>query len=66
MASEDNRPLSNLVAQGWEVVGYAWGQDPSTGMAGNSVLLRRQKQHKLLMFRRRYFGGGFAAREYDV
>lgn len=66
MASEEYRPLSTLVAQGWEIVGYAWGQDPQSGMAGNSVLLRRQKQHKVLQLRRKVFGGGFVAREYDI
>lgn len=66
MADTENRPLSTLVAQGWEIVGYAWGQDPSSGMAGNSVLLRRQKQHKVLQLRRRVFGRGFVASEYDI
>ena len=65
MAAED-RPLSQLVQQGWEVVGFSAGYDRSAGMFSNSVLLRRQKAHKILKIRRKFFGRGLTFTELDV
>jgi hypothetical protein len=60
------KPLSTLVAQGWEIVGYAAGSDAKTGMHNHSVLLRRQKQHKVLQLRNKWFGRGLVATELDI
>jgi hypothetical protein len=60
------KPLSALVAQGWEIVGYAGSSDPSNGMHNNSVLLRRQKQHKILRIRNKWLGKGLVVTEIDL
>jgi len=65
MNSED-RPLSALVAQGWEIVGYASGHAPSSQAPVENVLLRRQKNHKILSIRPKTFGGGLVVKEYDL
>ena len=62
----DVKPLSALVAQGWEVVGYAGGKDTSNGMYSHSILLRRQKQHKILQIRNKWLGRGHVATEFDL
>jgi hypothetical protein len=62
----ESKPLSLLVAQGWEIVGYAAGRDPNSGMHAHSVLLRRQKQHKILQMRNKFFGKGQVATEIDL
>ena len=60
------KPLSALVAQGWEIVGYAAGTDAKTGMHNHSVLLRRQKQHKVLQLRSKWIGKGLTSKEIDL
>jgi hypothetical protein len=65
MDNED-RPLSTLVAQGWEIVGYAAGLAPSSHSPVQNVLLRRQKNHKILSVRPKTFGGGYVVKEYDL
>ena len=60
------KPLSALVAQGWEIVGYAAGFDAKSGLHNHSVLLRRQKQHKILQVRNKFFGKGQVATEIDL
>jgi hypothetical protein len=65
MAGED-KPLSTLVSQGWEVVSYASTHDHARGMASDNFLLRRMKSHKLLKIRRKIFGGGFTITEMDI
>lgn len=63
---DDDRPLSTLVAQGWEIVGFASdGHTASGGMPLGSVLLRRQKAHKILNVRTKVFGG-YAVKEFDL
>ena len=62
----ETKPLSALVAQGWEIVGYAGGSDPSNGMHNNHVLLRRQKQHKILQIRNKWLGKGLVVNEIDL
>lgn len=59
------KAVSALVAQGWEIVSYS----ASTDHAGNhshSLLLRRQKQHKILQLRTKWIGSGLVAKEIDV
>lgn len=65
MDSED-RPLSTLVAQGWEIVGYSGGHAPGSQTPVENVLLRRQKAHKILSIRRKTFGLGLVVKEYDL
>lgn|GEM_PF-559140 len=65
--SEDFRPLSDLVAQGWEVLGFAGGAPSQrTGRAEHAFLLRRQRQHKVLRVRRKLFGAGLTSEEIDL
>ena len=63
---DDDRPLSKLVAQGWEIVSYASGHAPRSQMPVENVLLRRQKNHKILSVRRKTFGGGLVVTEFDL
>ena len=60
---EETRPLSELVAQGWEI------QDFSTAYTGclyaHTVLLKRQRQHKIVVIRKRPVLG-IAISELDV
>jgi len=65
MNSED-RPLSTLVGQGWEIVSYSSGHAPGTATPVENVLLRRQKNHKIISVRRKTFGGGYVVKEYDL
>ena len=64
--TEEIRPLSQLVGQGWELVSFSSGYDQSSGGLMDCFLLRRQKQHKLLKVRRKHFGQGFVIRELDL
>lgn len=59
MASELQRPVSDYVAQGWEVIGFS-----STDTASH-VLLRRQRQHKIVVVWKKAFGG-VGHKELDV
>lgn len=62
----ETKPLSLLVGQGWEIVGYAAGTNAKSGLPSHSVLLRRQKQHKILEVRNKWFGRGQVAKEIDL
>jgi hypothetical protein len=62
----DDRPLSTLVAQGWEIVGFSSGHAPGSQAPVENVLLRRQKNHKILSVRRKTFGGGLVVKEFDL
>ena len=65
--AEDPKPLSELVAQGWEVLGYAGSTlGQNTFLFKHAVLLRRQRQHKLLTIRRRMFGVGLVVEQLDI
>jgi hypothetical protein len=59
------KPLSTLVSQGWEIVGFA-GSTPHQGSTVDTFLLRRMKAHKLLRVRKKTFGGGYAVSEQDI
>ncbi|RZJ26092.1 MAG: hypothetical protein EON85_12625 [Brevundimonas sp.] len=60
-----DKPLSDLVRQGWEVVSHS-----STDMNGetyqHNVLLRRQGSHKILTLRKKIIGDGVVATELEV
>ena len=64
--TQDLKPLSDLVAQGWEVLGFTGTTSSKTGQQESTVLLRRQRQHKILRIRRRMLGAGLVAEEMDV
>jgi len=66
MANAEDRPLSALVAQGWEVIGFTSARDPSWGTHAHHVLLRRQRAHKVLSIRAKAFGGGHVIKEVDL
>ncbi|HEY0102698.1 MAG TPA: hypothetical protein VGB60_04455 [Brevundimonas sp.] len=60
-----DRPLSDLVRQGWTVVAYS-----ATDMSGetyqHNVLLTRQGQHRILTLRKKMLGDGLVATEMEV
>lgn len=62
--NDDNKPLSQRVSQGWEVVGYTVSAE--SGGFTECFLLRRQKQHKILRVRQKTFGKGYVVKEFDV
>jgi len=60
-----DKPISDAVRQGWEIVGYS-----STDMSGetyqHNVLLRRQGAHKILTVRKKMIGDGIVVAELEV
>lgn len=61
-----DRPLSSLVQQGWEIVGYS-ATDASGTAYQHSVLLRRSSQHKIVVLRKKMLGEGIVVdSELDV
>jgi hypothetical protein len=60
-----DRPLSDLVKQGWEVVDFSVATD-SAGSQAHCFLLRRQGQHKVLNIRKKMLGDGLVASELEV
>lgn len=65
MAGESMRPLSDLVAQGWEIIEYATGHETHSGRAVEKFLLRRQRMHKLLIIHRKVLGG-YSVKEIEL
>lgn len=63
--NDDNTPLSNLVAQGWELLHYTSSHDQG-GMVVQNFLLRRLRQHRILSLRQKMMGKGYVATETDV
>lgn len=63
--ADDNRPLSDLVAQGWEILNYSSSHDPG-GVAVENVLLRKQKMHRILSIRPKMLGKGYVIKELDI
>lgn len=62
--ADDDKPLSTLVSQGWEIINYTVAYEAEGAM--QSVLLRKLKQHKILRFRAKTFGKGYVVKEMDV
>ena len=62
---EVQRPLSTLLAQGWELQEYRTTQEEGT-MLLHVFLLKRQRDHKLLLLRKKVMGTGLVAEELDV
>lgn len=64
-AEGSTRPLSDLVAQGWEVQHY----HPLVGtsaMLEHVFHLSRQREHKVLVVRRKVMGDGMYGEEFDI
>ena len=59
------RPLSDLLAQGWELRRYTPVLGPS-GVMEHAFHLQRYRDNKLLVIRRKLMGGGLHAEELDV
>lgn len=59
------KPLSDLVRQGWEIVDYSVGTD-SSGTQSHCFVVRRQGQHKVLSVRKKMLGDGVVASEMEV
>lgn len=66
MNTGEDKPLSALVAQGWEVIGFTSARDPSWGTHAHHVLLRRQRAHKVLSIRAKAMGSGHVVKEFDL
>ncbi len=60
-----DKPLSSLIAQGWEIVGYSV-TDSSGETWHHNFVLRRQGQHKVLTVRKKMLGDGVVATEMEV
>ena len=58
-------PLSDLVRQGWTVVGYA-ATDANGETWQHNVLLTKGGQHRILTLRKKMIGDGIVASEMDV
>jgi len=63
--ADDNRPLSDLVAQGWEILNYTASHDTSGWLVEN-FLLRKQKMHRILSIRPKMVGKGYVVKELDI
>jgi hypothetical protein len=61
----EERPLSDLVRQGWEVRHYD-ALLGSGGMMEHAFHLARQKENKVIVIRRKVMGAGVVAEEFDV
>lgn len=59
------KPVSQLVAQGWEILGNSTSFD-AYGRPVHSVLLRRHRQHKFVTLSQKFFGKGIVVEERDV
>ena len=60
-----DKPVSDAVRQGWEVVDYSV-TDSSGETWHHNFLLRRQGQHKELTVRKKMLGDGVVASEMEV
>ena len=60
-----DKPLSDLVRQGWEVAGYSV-TDSSGETWHHNFLLRRQGQHRVLSVRKKMIGEGVVSSEMEV
>ncbi|ESQ77843.1 hypothetical protein [Asticcacaulis sp. YBE204] len=63
--ADDTKPLSDLVAQGWEILNYSSSHD-AAGLNVDNFLLRKQKMHRVLTLRPKMMGKGYATTERDI
>ena len=61
--ADENRPLSDLVAQGWEVAGFSSAHNGTC--LTHTVLLRKQRQHKILTLKKQPLLG-MSVKELDI
>jgi len=59
------KPLSDAVAQGWEIVSYS-ATDYSGETYQHNILLRRQGQHRILNIRKKMLGEGVIASQLEI
>ena len=59
------RPLSDLVSQGWEIRHYD-ALLGSGGMMEHAFHLARQRENKVVVIRRKVMGEGVVAEEFDI
>ena len=62
---DEQKPVSQLVAQGWEIIDSSSFVD-SMGRVGHSVLLRRHREHKFLTVEPKLMGKGIVVKERNV
>ncbi len=60
-----DRPLSDAVSAGWEIVSYS-ATDYSGETYQHNILLRRQGQHRILTIRKKMLGEGVVVTELEV
>ncbi|MDP1736061.1 MAG: hypothetical protein Q8L23_01330 [Caulobacter sp.] len=60
-----DKPLSDLVRQGWEVVQYS-ASIGDMGVLEHCVLVRRKGEHKIVRVRSKMLGKGAVVEELDV
>ena len=61
----NERPLTGLLSQGWEVLQYSASLGDS-GMLEHCFLVRRQGEAKILLVRRKVLGEGVTSEEVEV
>ncbi len=64
--ADDNKPLSDLVSQGWEILDYTSSHDATSGTIVENFLLRKQKMHRILSLRPKMLGKGYVVKELDI
>lgn len=60
-----DKPLSDAIKQGWEVVAYSC-TDSSGETWKHNFLIRRNGLHKILTVRKKMLGAGVVAEEMEV
>ncbi len=60
-----DKPLSDLVKQGWSVVAYS-ATDAHGETYQHNILLTRQGAHRILTLRKKMLGDGIVASEMEV
>jgi hypothetical protein len=63
---ETSTPLSNLLAQGWEVVNYSAALDPNTAMLLHCFLVRKGARAQVVTVRKRILGEGLLVEKTDI
>lgn len=60
-----DRPVSDLVRQGWEIVSYS-STDWNGETYQHNVLMRRSGAHRIVTVRKKMIGDGVVVAELDV
>jgi len=64
--SETDRPISALQGQGWDIAHYTATTDVSTGMQQHCFVMRKGKDTKVVMVRKKIMGDGVMVEEMVV